>query len=498
MSNKTIIIGSGFSGLAAACYAAKDGHEVTVLEKNNTIGGRARSFSEKGFLFDMGPSWYWMPDVFERFFNDFGKSVKDYYNLVQLDPGFKIFFNNTDNLSVPANLNDLHALFEQIEPGNSKKLKAFLDDAAYKYKVGMQDLVYKPGLSIGEYIKPEVLKGVLGTHLFRSVANHVRRHFRDERIIQLMEFPILFLGAMAKDIPALYTLMNHAALTQGTWYPMGGMHKIIEAMEGLAISLGVKIETNTAVNKIVVLGGSAKGVATSTGFYNADTIIASGDYNYTEQNLLEPEYRNYKSSYWEKKTFAPSSLIYYLGVNKKIKNLTHHNLFFDADFEQHSKDIYQKPEWPKKPLFYVCAPSKTDKSVAPEGHENLFVLIPIAPGIDDTEAIRAHYLPQILKRIEAQTGESISNNIVFNRSYCVEDFKQDYFAYKGNAYGLANTLSQTAILKPSMKNKKVNNLIYTGQLTVPGPGVPPSLISGKLAAQLASKTINEKAYETTI
>lgn len=492
------VIGGGFSGLAAACYAAKDGYNVTVHEKNATIGGRARYYSENGFTFDMGPSWYWMPDVFENFFRDFGKSASDYYDLVQLDPGFQIFFKNEAPLTIPANLEELYHTFEAIEPGSAKQLQRFLADASYKYKIGMNELVHRPGLSLSEFMQYDVLRGVMKTNLFRSVSKHVRQYFKDERLIQLMEFPILFLGAMAKDIPALYTMMNYAALSLGTWYPMGGMNKIITAMEDLAIELGVQFSTSTNIEKIEVRDWKARGLISNYGYQSADAIIASGDYYHTENELLEPQYRNYSKKYWEKKTFAPSCLLYYVGVNKKLKNLIHHNLFFDADFEQHSREIYKTKDWPEDPLFYVCCPSKTDDSVAPEGQENLFILIPIAPGIEDTEELRERYFPEVIKRIEKHCGDSIAEHIVYKKSYCIKDFMKDYNAYKGNAYGLANTLMQTAVLKPSIRNKKVSNLIYTGQLTVPGPGVPPSLISGKLAAEQAVKIIKKRAYETAI
>lgn len=492
------IIGGGFSGLAAASYAAKYGYRVSLYEKNPTIGGRARHYSEDGFVFDMGPSWYWMPDVFERYFNDFGKSVRDHYELVQLDPGFQVFFGDGDPIAIPANIDELSSVFENIEPGSAAKLDAFLKDAAYKYGVGMQDLVYKPGLSLTEYLNYNVLKGLFRSNLFRSVSTHVRSYFKDERLIKIMEFPILFLGAMPGDIPALYTLMNYAALSLGTWYPMGGMNKIIEGMESLARSLGVEIHAGSEIDKIDIEGGMAKGIITQEGYHPSKAIIASGDYHHVEQKLLDSQYRNYDDKYWEKRTFAPSSLIYYVGVNKKIKKLQHHNLFFDADFEQHSKEIYETPEWPEHPLFYVCCPSKTDDSVAPEGYENLFILMPIAPGIEDTEERRAQYFPEIIKRIEQHCGDTIADHVVYNKSYCIKDFQQDYHAYKGNAYGLANTLRQTAILKPSLKNKTIKNLFYTGQLTVPGPGVPPSLISGRLAAELAHKTFKSKLYEASV
>jgi phytoene desaturase len=496
---KVLVIGSGFSGLAAACFAARDGHQVAVYEKNQTIGGRARSLSDEGFIFDMGPSWYWMPDVFESFFNQFGKSAADYYQLKQLDPGFQVVFGTHDVLDVPADLEALYAVFENIEPGSAAALKKFLKEAEFKYQVGMQDLVYKPAFSWFEYANLDVARGMLQSNLFSSVRSYVRGYFKDPRLIALMEFPVLFLGAMANKIPALYTMMNYSALVQGTWYPEGGMHKIIEGMHKLALSLGVEFHTNAPVSRIEVQQGIVTGMHTDTGFVEADGIIASADYHHVEQNLLEPAYRNYSAAYWEKKTFAPSCLIYYLGVNKKIDKLLHHNLFFDADFEQHAESIYKDPQWPGEPLFYVCCPSKTDDTVAPAGMENLFILIPIATGLEDTEASREHYFESIIRRIEIRTGTTFLENIVYKKNYCLDNFVADYHAYGGNAYGLANTLSQTAVLKPSIRNKKLKNLFYTGQLTVPGPGVPPALISGQVAANELMKYLTKtKPHEATV
>lgn len=481
--SKIAIIGGGFSGLAAASFAAKAGYAVSLFEKNEQVGGRARAFSAAGFMFDMGPSWYWMPDVFDSYFEGLGKKTEDYYSLVKLDPGFQIIFGTNNVLTVPANLNELYATFEDIEKGAAHQLKLFLKEAAYKYNVGMQQLVYKPAFSWLEYAQVSVLKGIAQSHLFTSVSTYVRKHFKDPRLIALLEFPVLFLGAMPHKIPALYTLMNYAALVQGTYYPMGGMTKIIEGMTELSQELGVEIINNCAVHKIRVNYKKAIGIQTSDTIYEADAVIASADYHHVEQHLLDAEYRNYNEAYWEKKTFAPSCLIFYVGVRKKIKNLQHHNLYFDTDFDRHSKEIYEHPQWPTEPLFYVCCPSQTDASVAPDGMENLFFLVPVATGLEDTESTREQYFDQLVKRVEAHTGEQFAADIIYKKSYCVNDFIQDYNAYKGNGYGLANTLMQTAVLKPKMNNRKISNLFYTGQLTVPGPGVPPSLISGQIAAE---------------
>ncbi len=480
---KVAVIGSGFSGLACSAFLAKKGNSVTVFEKNSSPGGRARVFSENGFVFDMGPSWYWMPEVFENFFNQFGKTTKDYYQLIQLDPGFQIIYGANDVLKIPASKDELKNEFEKIEKGSAEKLEKFLKEAEFKYNVGMSELVYKPAYSWLEFMSMDVITGMLKSNVFSSVSSYVRKYFKDERLIMLLEFPVLFLGAMPNQIPALYTLMNHSALSQGTFYPMGGMFKIVEGMKELAESQGVQFRFNQPINELKIINNKVSSVKTNESGHDFDGVIASADYHHVEQKLLPEEFRNYPENYWSKKTFAPSSLIFYLGINKKINKLLHHNLFFDADFKAHSVAIYEKPSWPEEPLFYVCCPSKTDASVAPEGMENIFILIPIATGIEDNETIREQFFQKVIKRLEKYTEDKITEHIIYKKSYCVSNFVNDYNAYGGNAYGLANTLKQTAVLKPSLRNKKVKNLFYTGQLTVPGPGVPPALISGQIAAK---------------
>jgi phytoene desaturase len=490
LQKEVIIIGAGFSGLSSACFLAKYGYKVTVLEKHNMPGGRARKFEEQGFTFDMGPSWYWMPDVFERFFNQFNKKVTDYYELIRLNPSYKVFYENA-SLEVPANYHEMKISFEKIEKGSGEQLDKFLAEALYKYEIGINKLVHKPGLSALEFMDMDVVKGVFKLDVFTNMKKHVAKYFKDKRLQQLMEFPVLFLGATANKIPALYSLMNYADIKLGTWFPKGGMYQIVDGMYTLAKELGVQFEFNCFVKSIDVENNIATTVSTEKKSYVADSVIAAADYNFVEQHLLEEKYRNYSKSYWDKKQFAPSSLLYYVGLNKKLKNPIHHQLFFDTDFENHAAEIYTTKEWPKNPLFYVSTTTATDKSQAPEGCENLFFLIPVAAGLQgDDEAIREKYFDLIVKRFEDKTGENIKENIIFKRTFGVADFVQDYGAYKGNAYGLANTLLQTAILKPKCVNKKVKNLFYTGQLTVPGPGVPPSLISGELVAKLVHKELS--------
>jgi len=488
---KVVIIGSGFAGLSAACFLAKAGYPVTVLEKQSAPGGRARQLIEDGFVFDMGPSWYWMPEVFERFFNCFGKKVSDYYQLKRLDPSYRIYWPE-DKMDVPANYEALKELFESIETGSAEKLDQFMAEAAYKYNVGINKLVHKPGRSLTEFLDAEVIQGVFKLDVFTNMKKHVGKYFKHPKLKEMMEFPVLFLGALPQQTPALYSLMNYADIKLGTWYPNGGMYKIVEGMYNLAKELGVQFQFDCNVSAINVNLGVAKSVTAqitanqqlSTSNYDADIVVGAADYHFVETKLLPENCRTYSAAYWHKRVMAPSCLLYYVGLNKKLDGVLHHTLFFDTDFEVHGNEIYTRPQWPTDPLFYVSTPSVTDDSVAPEGKENLFFLIPIAAGLEqDTAAVRDKYFDAIVTRFEARTGQTIKENIIYKKSYAVSDFVNDYNSFKGNAYGLANTLLQTAVLKPSIKSKKVSNLFYTGQLTVPGPGVPPSLISGEVVAK---------------
>ena len=489
MSKKVIVIGSGFAGLSAACHLAKKGYNVTVLEKNEVPGGRARKMEVDGYHFDMGPSWYWMPEVFENFFGHFGKKVSDYYELTRLDPAYKIVFGKNDELTVPAGMKELRELFESYETGSALKLDQFLKEAAYKYKVGMGEFVHKPGLSLMEFADTRVLSSMFRLQMLTSMSAHVEKLFKNEKLRELLKFPVLFLGATPEDTPAMYSLMNYADLELGTWFPKGGMYKIVEGMLALASELGVKVLSAQNVKKIVVNNGKATKVTTESGDFEADIVVGAADYHHVEQHLLDPEHRVYNEKYWDKRTMAPSSLLFYLGVNKKLDNLLHHNLFFDEDFKQHAVEIYKKPIWPSKPLFYACLASKTDPSCAPEGHENLFLLIPTAPALEDKEETREYYYNIVMDRLENLSGQSIRAHVDYKMSYAHSNFISDYNAYKGNAYGLANTLKQTAFLKPKLRSKKVSNLYYAGQLTTPGPGVPPSLISGEVVANEIFKAI---------
>ena len=487
-SKKALVIGSGFAGLASACCLAQKGLDVTVVEKNDSLGGRARKFEVNDFLFDMGPSWYWMPEVFEQFFGRFGKKVSDYYDLVRLDPSYRVYFED-EHLDVPATMKDLYAFFEKHEPGSSKALKKFLDEAEYKYRVGMDEFVWKPSHSVFEFIDIRVVKSLFKLQMFSSIDKQIKKLFRNPKLVKILEFPVLFLGATPSDTPGLYSLMNYADLRLGTWYPMGGMHKVIGGMVALAQELGVKFETGTPITGVKVNGGVVQNAISNGKTFDCDYLIASADYRHVDQEILPEDYRNYSEDYWDSRKMAPSSLLYYLGLDRKVDEIKHHNLFFDENFDLHAREIYKQAKWPTKPLFYVCCPSKTDNTVAPEGGENIFLLMPLAPDLEDSEEMREKYFNVMCERILEKTGTDIRLSIVYKRSYCLDDFKSDYNAFKGNAYGLANTLLQTAFLKPKLKNKHLKNLYYTGQLTTPGPGVPPSLISGQVVAAEILKTL---------
>jgi phytoene desaturase len=478
------IIGSGFSALAASCYLAQQGNKVTVYEKNSTIGGRARQLKKEGFTFDIGPTWYWMPDVFERFFADFNKKPSDYYQLIKLSPAYQVYFGVDEFVSIADNLPEIITTFETIEKGSGDKLASFMKEAQSNYDIAIKDLVYRPGVSPMELITLETAMKV--NQFFSNISRDIRKRFKNKKLVQILEFPVLFLGAKPSDTPSFYSFMNFADFGLGTWHPKNGMYSVILAMESLAKELGVTIKTNSTIEKIVVENGKATGLIVNGEQLTADIVLSGADYHHSE-TLLDLKDRAYSENYWDKKTFAPSSLLFYVGFDKKIENVEHHSLFFDVDFDVHAQDIYDTPKWPENPLFYASFPSKTDTNSAPEGKEAAIFLIPLAPGLEDTNELREKYFEKIMTRLENLTAQSLKNNVIFKESFCVNDFIKDYNSYKGNAYGMANTLLQTAFLRPKLKSKKVKSLYFTGQLTVPGPGVPPALISGKLVADLIQK-----------
>ena len=469
MKKKVEVIGSGFASIAAACYLAKEGYEVTVYEKNAQLGGRARQFVNQGFKFDMGPTWYWMPDVFERFFGDFGRKPSDYYQLEKLGPAYRVYFGQEDYLDISDNLDEIKQTFEEVEENGAKALTGFLKKAEKNYDVAIKDLVYKPGISPFELVSKDTILEI--PQFISTIHDVAKKKFKSPKLRQIIEFPVLFLGAKPSMTPAFYSFMNFADLSLGTWYPKGGMKSVIDGMIRLAEELGVSFHVNSNVSKITTDDNKKVTFLTINGEeVETDLLVSGADYAHTE-SLMIKENRVYSDAYWD----------------KKIKNVLHHTLFFDVSFDDHAKAIYDDPAWPEKPLFYASFPSISDNTIAPDGKEAAIFLIPLAPDLEDTQALREKYFDIILERLEKLTKQEIKSSILFKESYCVQDFKDDYNSFKGNAYGMANTLLQTAFLRPKLKSKKIKNLYFTGQLTVPGPGVPPSLISGKLVADLLKK-----------
>ena len=486
--SKTVVIGAGIAGMACAALLAKAGHSVRLIEKHQSVGGRNRKWDHQGFQFDMGPSWYWMPDVFERFYQLFGHTHQDFYELKRLDPSYQVFWSDREPITLPADFDSLKTLFDGFEAGSGDRLAAFLKEAKIKYDTAMSEFIYRPSLHATEYADLQLIQKSMRLDLFQSIAKHIRKYVQDPHLVQLLEFPVLFLGAKPQETPALYSMMNYADMMLGTWYPLGGMTKISEAFHQILAENKVELITDTEVDSFI-LGSdrNVKAVSTSSGLLETNLVISGADYHHTEMNLLPNSSRSYSKAYWDKKVMAPSSLLFYVGVDKKIPGLEHHNLFFDAPFSAHAKSIYDDHIWPEDPLFYVCAPSKTDPVVAPEGKENLFILIPLSTRLKDDPSKHDHYFNRVLDRMERQLGCTIKDHVLFHRSYCINDFIKDYHSFRGNAYGMANTLLQTGPLRPKIKSKKVNNLFFTGQLTVPGPGLPPAVISGEVVAKYILK-----------
>ena len=292
---KIAIIGSGFSGLSAAAILANSGNEVTVFEKNKELGGRARQFKEKGYTFDMGPSWYWMADIFDKFFEQFDKKTKDYYSIIQLDPGFKIIFQKERELSLPSNWNDICNTFEKIENGSSIKLNEFMKEAGHKYSVAMTSLVYNPGLSITEVLNMNVVSNIFKLDLLSSYRKHVKKYFNHPELIALLEFPVLFLGTAPENTPAMYSLMAYSGIKKGTFYPMGGFGSVIEGFVKLNKELGVKFHSNEEVIKLNVEENKIKTISTNKSTYNFDIVVGSADYNHIDSTLIDKKYSNYNN-----------------------------------------------------------------------------------------------------------------------------------------------------------------------------------------------------------
>lgn len=480
---KIVIIGAGFGGLSAAILLAKEGFKVTVLEKNNQPGGRAGQFSENGFTFDTGPSWYMMHHAFEDFFKLAGKDYRDYYEIERLDPTYRAFFDG-EQFDISADIDKVYTLFESIEKGSSQRLKKILNESEYLYKKAIPFL-QKPFLTPFDFLELEFAFQFIKKRLFRSYENYINSNFKDKRLQDLLSWHTVFLGGTPASVPALYILMLYADLKLGTFYPKGGMHQVVQALYRLAKEYGVTFEFESPVEKINVIKGRAKEVITPNKTYLTDIILSNADYHHTEQQLLEEEWRNYPKSYWDKVTMSPSTFLIFLGLDKNLDNLLHHNYYFSNDSSSHFKSIQGEKEWPSNPSYYISVPSKSNNKISPEGGENIMLLVPVAAGLEDSEVIRERMGKNVLNHFENLIGTSIKDSIKVQKTFAHNDYLHGYNAYKGNAFGLANTLFQTGSFRPRIRSRKVKNLYFAGTTTVPGIGMPLAVIS----AQVTSKQI---------
>ena len=496
-----IVIGSGFGGLSAAAFLAREGYSVTVLEKNSWVGGRARVLERDGFRFDMGPSWYWMPDQHDRWFEQFGVSRKDYYTIHRVDPAYRAYFGDVvpgesrNVVDMPMNREGIHEVFERFEPGSAHVLERYLEGCRKKYDFAMRSFIYKNYYSIFDFINGAVVANLPLLNILQSYGGRVRRRFRHPYLRRMLEFPVVFLGSSPTSTPAMYTLMSHIDFNLGTWYPEGGFGAVVRAMQDVAEQQGATFlfeHEVTAINVEPRRPGARTGRASSVsirrpdgseGRIEADVIVANADYPHVERELLPGQYRSISDRSWDKAALAPGVLNFYLGFDRHLDEFAHHTFFFDTDWERHFDAVYEHPRWINDPLFYLHIPSKTDRSCAPAGHEAMFLLIPIAPGLDDSPERRQVYLDHALTRMEALTGRKLRSHLMFQESMSIRDFSADYNAYKGNAFGLGQTLFQTAWFRAANRSKRVDNLYYAGQYTVPGTGTTMSMISGEVATE---------------
>lgn len=488
---KAVVVGAGFGGLSAAALLARDGFDVTVLEKNSQPGGRARVLREEGFSFDMGPSWYLMPDVFERFFAEFGKSPEDFYRLIRIDPSYRIFFADGTMTDVSASLEDNLELFDSLEANGGEKLKEYLERAERHYNLAMEELIYREYGSILDVLSGRLVLEGFRMPLFGNIEGFVNKTFSSEKAKRILEYSIGFIGGSPHNTPALYYIMNHVDLKLGVWYPdEGGIGRVVEAIHDLAVQNGAEFRFNTPVTKIEVDGKKVKRILTDDGAFEADFAVVNADYPHSELELLDERHRTYDEGYWESRVIAPSALVLYVGIDKRLEMLQHHNLYLAEDWDKGFETLFdpKKAAWPETPSYYVNVTSKTDSTVSPEGGETLFVLIPLAAGLEDTPELREKYYSKVVGHLEGLVGEAIMGNEVVKRIYCVDDFRRDYNAYKGTALGLTHTLRQTALFRPSHRSRKVDNLYYSGHYTHPGIGMPMAIIS----SQILCKTLTER------
>ncbi|KZX47778.1 carotenoid 3,4-desaturase [Haloarcula sp. KBTZ06] len=478
------VVGGGIGGLSAACYLADAGADVSLLEKNEQLGGRASRLEVDGFRFDMGPSWYLMPDVFERFFAYFGKEPRDYYDLQGLDPHYRVFFKDGDQIDVTGDNDQMAQKFEEYEPGAGEAFRDYLATSERHYETAMNKFVYEDRSELRDWIDLDVMTAApVGLQLIGTMQSHVEDYFEHPKLQQIMQYTLVFLGGSPRTTPALYNMMSHVDFNLGVYYPDGGVGAVVDGLVELGEELGVTYETDAEVDEISrrkdgFLVETVHGDTT-----HPDEVVVNADYGHAERELLPDHERQYDDDYWDDKTYAPSAFLMYMGVEGDVEPLKHHTLVLPTDWDPHFDDIFDEPAWPDDPAYYLCVPSKTDDTVAPDGHSNLFVLVPIAPGLHDGDEIREEYREKVLADIADNTGVDLRDRIVYEKQFAVSDFGERYNATEGTALGLAHTLRQTALLRPNNRSSAVDGLYFTGSFTTPGIGVPMCLISGEHTAE---------------
>lgn len=492
--HSVLVIGGGIAGLASAALLAKDGYSVTVLEKNKRVGGRANLLQKKGFRFDMGPSWYLMPDVFDRFFAEFDSKPSDFFSLTKVNPQYRIFFADGSHVDISTSLKKNLKTFEKIEKGSSQRFLAYLAEAEKKYEIAINSVLYRNVDSWLGFFNWELIKHGRDLHVFETMDSYVKRFFKTEKMQQIIQYTLVFLGGSPSTVPALYSLMTHVDFNMGAFYPEGGFYAVVGALKKVGASQGVKYITNAEVTAITTESGQITSVTAQEREFTADYIISNADLAHTESLFSDSSYRMYDESYWKSRIFSPSAFLIFLGVKGSIPELDHHSIMFGKDWITHFEQIFSKPEWPQFPSLYINKPSATDTTVAPKGHENLMVLVPIAPGLEETPAWKEAYAQFILSYIEESIGINLKKRIVLQEIFSVSDFASMYNSYNGNALGgLAHTLRQTGLFRPNNTHRKLRNLFFAGAGTVPGIGVPPALISGSLVRDRVRKATGFEA-----
>lgn len=474
------IIGGGIGGLATAILLAKDGHKVTIHEKNPNLGGKADVLKVDGFTFDMGPSWYLMPDVFERFFELIGENQSNHYELVKLPTAYKVFYDYREPLTVGSSLNSVSKLFEKVEPGAGDKLRDYVAGAEDVYNISMDEFLYRDSLRYKDILSVGSIRYAhkMLPLISQSLDTYVSRRFKSLALRQILEYHMVFLGASPFNAPALYHLMSYIDIKQGVYYPKGGLRVVIDALEGIARKHGVSIKTNQNVQKITVRSAQATGIKVNSKNISYDFVVSNADLHHTETKLLTSIHRSYSKNYWSKTTQGPSALLMYLGIKGKLPELNHHNFVFVKDWQQNFDDIFKNKVWPDNPSVYVCKSTQTDNTVAPKGHENVFVLVPLPATLDKQVNIE-EYADRILKHIETHTKTKLADKIVYKKLFGPQDFAEKFNAYAGSALGLAHTLRQSAFFRPDVESKKVDGLYYVGANVQPGIGLPMCLISAE-------------------